>query len=169
MGELIKALKRAQIIEQAEPGQGYTLSSGNQSSFYVHLKKAYGDSYLLNLLVNHMYPIIDRRVDTLAGEGMGGIPLTTALSVKYGFNLTLVREQPKSYGTKRWLEGYVPQSRNRVAVIDDVFTTGGSLTRTIDILRLTGAEIVQACVVVKRQEGELTVPLHYLLTLEDLV
>ena len=56
-----------------------------------------------------------------------------------------------------------------VVLVDDVFTTGGSLRKMIEVIRSTGAEILGCYVVVKRGEGELEVPLHYLFVAEDLL
>lgn len=46
---------------------------------------------------------------------------------------------------------------------------GGTIRSLIDILKPTGAEITCAYVVVKRGEGALSVPLHYLFTLDELL
>ena len=68
-------------------------------------------------------------------------------------NLTLVRDEPKKHGKGGWIDGYVPNEQDKVVLVDDVFTTGGSLRKLIKILEPTKAEIIGVYVVVKRGEG----------------
>jgi orotate phosphoribosyltransferase len=54
----------------------------------------------------------------------------------------------------RWIEGDI-QPGERVAIIDDVATTGGSTIKAIDRARSGGLEVVRAVIFVDRQEGGL--------------
>jgi len=108
-------------------------------------------------------------VNCVACEGYGGLPLGTAISLIRGYSLTLVRQNPKKYGTRCWIDGHLPVEDDKILVIDDVFTTGGSLRRMTDVLTKNGGRVIGAGVVVKRGEGKMYVPLRYLLTAEDLL
>ncbi len=144
------------------------LSSGEDSTVYIDIKRAYGNPLILNKIAQEIYVRMDQRATGVAGSDYGGIPLATALSVRYNLYLTLTRKSPKSHGTERMLEGHIPNNQDRLIVVDDVFTTGHSLAETIKILESTQAEILGAAVVVKRNEGNFGYPLLSLFTLEDL-
>ena len=58
---------------------------------------------------------------------------------------------------------------DKVAVVDDVFTTGRSLRESTSILEILESDILGCFVVVKRGEGELNYPLSYLIDLKELL
>lgn len=147
----------------------FNLSSGGVSEVYFDLKEAFGNPELLNCIANNLYTLVDKKPDFVAARGLGGVTLATAISLKHGINLTLVRDKQKDYGTCRLIEGYAPKQNDSGIIVDDVFTVGTSLKKSIDILKPTGAQIIGCYTIVKRGEGELSVPLHYLYTLEDLI
>jgi len=137
--------------------------------YYIDIKRAFGDSDALNLMANELWFEIDNRTTCIAAVGYGGIPLATPISLLYGLNLTLVRDESKKHGRKTWIDGYVPTKRDKVSIVDDVFTTGRNLRKIIKILEPTGAEILGCHVVVKRGEGKLKIPFTYLMTAEQLL
>jgi orotate phosphoribosyltransferase len=161
--DLVQILKPLEIILR-EP---ITLASGVTSDFYVDIKKAYGYPKALNIIAEELWERIDKRTTCIATAGYGGLSPATVISSRHNLNLTLVRDEPKKHGKGGWIDGYVPSKQDKVVLIDDVFTTGGSLRKLIKILEPTRAEIIGAYVVVKRGEGDLSVPLTYLLTPED--
>jgi orotate phosphoribosyltransferase len=63
-----------------------------------------------------------------------------------------VRKEVKSHGTGKLLEGPF-QKGDRVAVIEDVITTGGSALRAIDAVRTAGGAVVGVLALVDREEG----------------
>jgi orotate phosphoribosyltransferase len=65
-----------------------------------------------------------------------------------------IRKHQKDHGIVRWIEGDLSPG-DRVAVIDDVATTGGSTIKAIERSRAEGLEVVGAVVLVDRQEGGL--------------
>ena len=163
ISDLIRVLKPLEIILN----ESVILASGKPADFYFDVKKAYGYPGALNMIADELFDKIDKRVSCIAASGYGGLSLATAISSRHNLNLVLVRDTPKKHGKAGWIDGYVPNEQDKIAVIDDVFTTGGSLRKLIQTLETTQAKILGAYVVVKRGEGELTVPLTYLLTPED--
>jgi orotate phosphoribosyltransferase len=63
-----------------------------------------------------------------------------------------VRKEPKAHGTGKLLEGPIREG-DRVAVIEDVITTGGSALRAIEAVRSAKASVVGVLALVDREEG----------------
>ena len=158
--DLITRLKQLQIVHYGE----VELSHAGPAQLYFDVKKAYGDAEAFKLLTRRIGDKIPSRTSCIAGSGYGGIPLAAGISLMYGRNLALVRDEPKDHGIIKLIEGYLPGKDDKVAIVDDVFTTGNSLQKIIDIITPTGAEIVGCYVLVKRREGQLSVPVESLLT-----
>ncbi len=69
----------------------------------------------------------------------------------FGF---MVRKQPKGHGTKQWVEGRANLSAgDRVVVVEDTVTTGGSLLKAVEKVEETGLIVDHCIVVVDREEG----------------
>lgn len=116
---------------------------------------------------------IDPEIECLVGSGHGGITLASILSDRRYSNLSLVRVDSKGHGTGKSIDGYVPNSGDILEIVDDVFTTGGSLKKIYDALEPTGAIVKAAHVVVKRNdldvvETRLPFPVTYLINVTDL-
>jgi orotate phosphoribosyltransferase len=62
------------------------------------------------------------------------------------------RKEPKKHGLGKWVEGVSPRGM-RVAIVDDVITTGDSLLRAVELARNDGAEVVVTIGVVDREQG----------------
>ncbi|MBI2447969.1 hypothetical protein HYV44_00210 [Candidatus Microgenomates bacterium] len=163
--ELIKKLQELDIIYQ----NPVNLKNAGMADFYVDIKKAYGDPGALNMMADEVWKRIDQSITSIVAGGYGGLPLATTLSFKHKIHLTLVRDKPKEHGKNNWIDGYIPNEKDKVAIVDDVFTTGGSLKKMIEIVEPTGAEIVGCYVVVKRGDGDISCPLTHILTSEELV
>ena len=91
-------------------------------------------------------------VDAVAGLELGGVPLVTVVSQVSGLPALFVRKQTKTYGTRRLAEGGDVAGR-RLAVIEDVISTGGQVVESCRALRQLGAEIVSVLSVVDRELG----------------
>ena len=97
-------------------------------------------------------------------SGVGGLtfgadPLAVAAAFASEINAQpidafSIRKTKKDHGIIRWIEGEIHPGQ-RVAIIDDVATTGGSTIKAIERARSEGLEVVKAVVLVDRQEGGL--------------
>ena len=161
----LEKLKDAGVIIRAP----ISLKNAGKSDVYFDIKKAYGDPSLLREIAVAMIEQLPPETNCVAVEGHGGIPLGTVISLITGYNLTFVRKSPKGYGLSKMLDGHLPIEEDRIVVVDDVFTTGKSLRDMIDVLTKSRGKVVGAGVVVKRGDGEISVPLRYLFTAEDLL
>jgi orotate phosphoribosyltransferase len=83
-----------------------------------------------------------------------------------------VRKEVKSHGTQKLIEGKF-QPGFRVAIIEDVMTTGGSLLQAVDVVQKAGGKVeVVICIVDRLQGGRQSVEARGLrfepvFTLED--
>jgi orotate phosphoribosyltransferase len=80
----------------------------------------------------------------------------------------MIRKGEKSHGTAAKIAGPAPVPGERVALIEDVVTTGGSAFRALEVLEPTGVRVAEVVVLVDREEGaeaalrERSLPLHAL-------
>ncbi len=178
--ELIEELKRIPEIIYKDPyGRDVPLVSGYVSEYYVDVKKACGYPITLNTICNALYEILDKRTTCVVARGYGGVPIASRLAGECYLNLTLLRDKKKQHGKssliESWaglVEGHVLTKNDKASLIDDIWTTGGSLRRMIEDIKPSGAEIVGCYVVVRRGEGnldDLGIPVNHLLVTEDLL
>lgn len=166
--ELIQVLKAKGLLYSEEPIE---LKHGIKTRYYYDVKAAVGNPSALDLLAENLWKIMDKGTTCVADGGYGGVPLGTALELKYNLKHCMVRNKPKQHGKGGWIDGYVPTKEDKVAIIDDVATTGGSLNDIIKVIEPTGAEILGCYVVVKRGDAVLKHPytLKWVLTADDLL
>ena len=156
--ELIDMLCRKSFKYSKEPI--YKLVSGRMSQFYVNCKPvtlcARGMFLAGHLLFEE---IKDDNVTGVGGLTFGADPLAVATAFASELkakpiNAFSIRKTRKDHGMIRWIEGDI-QPGERVAIIDDVATTGGSTIKAIERARSEGLEVVRAVIFVDRQEGGL--------------
>jgi orotate phosphoribosyltransferase len=154
--ELIDMLCRKSFKYSKEPI--YKLVSGRMSQFYVNCKPvtlcARGMFLAGHLLFEE---IKDDDVTGVGGLTFGADPLAVATAFASELkakpiNAFSIRKTRKDHGMIRWIEGDI-QPDERVAIIDDVATTGGSTIKAIERARSEGLEVVKAVIFVDRQEG----------------
>ena len=154
--ELIDMLCQMSFKFSQEPI--YKLVSGRMSQFYINCKPvtlcARGMFLAGHLLFEE---IKDDDVTGVGGLTFGADPLAVATAFASELkakpiNAFSIRKTRKDHGMIRWIEGDI-QSGERVAIIDDVATTGGSTIQAIERAREEGLKVVKAVVVVDRQEG----------------
>jgi len=68
--------------------------------------------------------------------------------------LILVREKIKDHGTKKVIDGYIPNKKDTICIIDDVFTTGSSIRDTKEKLSITRARYTKSIVVLNRSKDK---------------
>lgn len=97
------------------------------------------------------------RVDAVGGLTLGADPIACAISyASASTNAPLraftVRKEPKTHGTGKLIEGAY-RSGDRVAVIEDTITTGGSARKAVEAVRAAGGTVVGVLALVDREEG----------------
>ena len=130
----------------------FTLRSGAVSNEYFDKYRFESDPVLLREIAAGMVDMLPEGVQALAGLELGGVPLATVASQISGLPALFVRKQAKTYGTCRLAEGGGLAGR-RLAVFEDVVTSGGQVIESCAQLRALGAEIVVVLCVIDRQAG----------------
>jgi orotate phosphoribosyltransferase len=130
------------------------------------------DPALLSRIAAAMLPLVPSEAEILAGVELGGVPIATAMSLASGKRAAFVRKTAKAYGTCLAVEGG-DLAGKRVAIIEDVISTGGAVRDAKAQLDAIGAVTIAVVCAVWRGpspaliEG-LDVPVFSALTVEDL-
>jgi orotate phosphoribosyltransferase len=153
--DLIALLAR----RSAKRGQ-FTLASGKQSTLYIdaRLTTMSPDGLaLIGPLGLGALRDAEWRVDSIGGLTLGADPVSYAVSYASALAGTpvrcfTVRKEAKAHGTGRLIEGSFREG-DRVAVVEDVITTGGSALRAVSAVRQAGGTVVGVLALVDREEG----------------
>jgi len=153
----------ADIIYRRSFGRGeVTLASGKTSDYYFDMKPAMLDPEGARLIAVMLHArAAAAGADYVGGLELGAVPLTgsvCAVSAAAGRPLRgfIVRKQAKGHGARKLIEGLAPGESlagMKVAVLEDVTTTGGSAALAIEACRAAGAEIALVLSIVDRGEG----------------
>jgi len=136
------------------------LASGRESDFFIDCKQtvltAEGHALVGAIMLDALVPLAPAAV---AGVELGGCPLASAIAtVSFlrgaPLDAIYVRKDAKDHGSRRDLEGntQIPAGA-RVALVEDVITTGGSTLRAVEKLRAAGYAIAGVVALVDRLEG----------------
>lgn len=154
--ELVELLRSKSFEYSEEPI--FKLVSGRLSQFYVNCKpttlSARGMYLIGHLIFDELKEL---NVDGVGGLTFGADPIAVAtafVSELKGQPISAfsIRKNRKDHGIVRWIEGDL-KTGNRVVIIDDVATTGGSTVTAIERARDEGMQVVKAVILVDRQEG----------------
>ncbi|MDF1477619.1 orotate phosphoribosyltransferase [Leifsonia sp. H3M29-4] len=154
---------RAQLIDfiaaEAVFHGDFVLTSGKRASYYVDLRKVSLDHRVAPLIGQVMLDLIADvpGVRAVGGMTMGADPIATAILHQgaargLAYDAFVVRKEPKDHGRGKQVEG-PDLAGQRVIVLEDTSTTGGSPLAAIDALLKVGAEIAAVAVVVDRDTG----------------
>jgi len=155
----LKPRLAALLLERSYHQGEVTLTSGRKSDYYFDCKQTAlhpEGSYLLGRL------ILDRVRPDIRGIGgptLGADPLVSAVCLLSHLDQRplpafIVRKNAKGHGTQRYLEGMANlTSGQRVAVVEDVVTTGGSLLKACAHTTEAGLAVAQVLCVLDREEG----------------
>lgn len=130
----------------------FKLRSGATSNVYFDKYQFESAPQLLSAIAVHMTEMVPDGTELLAGLEMGGIAIATAMSLISGIPVVFVRKKAKEYGTCKLAEGPTLRGR-RVAIVEDVITSGGQVIISGSELVALGAEISTVLCVIDRESG----------------
>lgn len=136
----------------------FTLASGRKSNHYFEGKRltlsAEGAYQVGKVIFDEL---ADTDVDAVGGLAIGADPIATAVALVSHLKgkpipSFIVREVPKQHGTRKKIEGHIKEGF-RVVIVDDVITTGGSVSKAIEAVEEAGCKVAKVIVLVDRHEG----------------
>lgn len=148
------------LAERSAKRGNFTLASGRQSTLYV-------DARLTTMSPDGLATIGPLALaamrdagwspDAVGGLTLGADPVSYAIAHASALAGTpvrafTVRKEAKTHGTGKLIEGPY-KSGDRVVVIEDVITTGGSALKAVDAVRAAGGTVIGVLAVVDREEG----------------
>src|SRR5262245_42313173 len=162
---MLDPTKRARLIdllrELSFERRRVTLASGRESDFFIDCKQsvltAEGHALVGELMFQALGDL--PACDAVGGVELGGCPLASAVSLishQQGRNLPAlyVRKERKDHGSAKLVEGEKALFPGiRVALLEDVITTGGSSLKAVKALEASGAKVVGIVALVDREEG----------------
>lgn len=139
----------------------FRLSSGRETDFYLDLRQTLmrprGIALAGDLVLDRLET--GAPVDAVGGMAVGAVPLVAAVLAAaarrdpetplLGF---FVRPQSKGHGLKRRIEGSFAAGQ-RVALVEDTVTTGGSTLAALDVVEAAGGTVARVLCLVDRGEG----------------
>jgi orotate phosphoribosyltransferase len=148
------------LADRSAKRGNFTLSSGRQSSLYIDARLTTMSPEGLALIGALGLDALQRsgwEVDAVGGLTLGADPIAYAISYASAstakpLRAFTVRKEAKSHGTGKLIEGPF-RAGDRVAVIEDVITTGGSALRAVDAVDSAGGTVLGVLALVDREEG----------------
>lgn len=158
-------LKSLLLTKSVRTGS-FTLASGKTSDLYVDCRTTALDPVGATLVGLLGWELVSREILTqfpdisaIGGMTMGADPISLAVGMTSALKnegkmlqVFTVRKEPKGHGRGKRIEGNF-NSGDRVIIVDDVITTGGSTLKAIDAVEAEGGRVAAALVLVDREEG----------------
>jgi orotate phosphoribosyltransferase len=159
----------------------FRLASGREASFYLDAKQVVLDAHgamLVGRAILERLRSLGPLPAAVGGMSIGADPITSAVITMAGVEGIplkgfMVRKEPKDHGTKKYVEGPVEPGQ-RVVIVEDVTTTGGSSLLAIDRVHEFGLIVERVVTVIDRLAGAKDafaargIPLESLVTIRDL-
>ena len=156
----------------------FTLASGKKASYYLDCRKVTLDARGARLIAEGILELLGEAMpNAVGGMAIGADPITAAVITLAGLREIdlkgfIVRKEAKHHGKGRAVEGPVTPG-DRVVIVEDVVTTGGSSLRAIDQVEQFGLRVERVIAIIDRLEGgaeafqQRGIPLTTLLTVRD--
>jgi orotate phosphoribosyltransferase len=129
----------------------FTLASGLPSPTYIDCRKLISYPRIRSTLMDFLTVTVMRDAgfeafDNIAGGETAGIPFAALVAERMGLPMSYVRKKPKGYGRNARIEGEMREG-DRVLLVEDLTTDGGSKLSFVDAIRDTGASCAHTAVI----------------------
>ncbi|MBN2848459.1 MAG: orotate phosphoribosyltransferase [Coriobacteriia bacterium] len=142
--DVLAALREAGAILHGH----FQLTSGRHSDTYVQCARVLEDPALTTRLAEAMAARVSGRgVDMVAAPAVGGIIIGFAVARALGVRFIFSERQ---HGAMTFRRGFSVEPGERVLVVEDVVTTGGSVAEVVDLVRGAGGEVVAVTSIIDR-------------------
>jgi len=159
----------------------FVLASGKPSPTYIDCRKLISFPRIRSTLMDFLTVTVMRNAgfeafDNVAGGETAGIPFGAWVAERMAVPMTYVRKKPKGYGRNARIEGDMSEGQ-RVLLVEDLTTDGGSKISFVDAIRETGATCAHTAVIfyygifpqTEKTLGDHGVTLHHLCTWWDVL
>ncbi|KNX42215.1 Orotate phosphoribosyltransferase [Roseovarius tolerans] len=159
----------------------FTLASGLPSPTYIDCRRLISYPRIRSTLMDFLTITVMREAgyeafDNIAGGETAGIPFAALVAERMALPMTYVRKKPKGYGRNARIEGAMSEGQ-RVLLVEDLTTDGGSKLSFVDAIRETGASCGHTAVIfyygifpeTEKTLGDHGVALHHLCTWWDVL
>lgn len=159
----------------------FTHASGKQAPTYIDCRRIISFPRVRAALMDFLTCTVMRAAgheafDNIAGGETAGIPFAALVAERMALPMTYVRKKPKGYGKNARIEGAMTEGQ-RVLLVEDLTTDGGSKLSFVDAIRQTGATCGHTAVVFYYGIFDDTIPrlrahgveLHWLCTWADVI
>lgn len=159
----------------------FTLASGLPSPTYIDCRRLISYPRIRSTLMDFLTITVMREAgfeafDNIAGGETAGIPFAALVAERMALPMTYVRKKPKGYGRNARIEGAMGEGQ-RVLLVEDLTTDGGSKLSFVDAIRDTGASCGHTAVIfyygifpeTEKTLGDHGVALHHLCTWWDVL
>ena len=159
----------------------FTLASGLPSPTYIDCRKLISYPRIRSTLMDFLTVTVMRNAgfeafNNIAGGETAGIPFAAFVAERMALPMTYVRKKPKGYGRNARIEGAMTEG-DRVLLVEDLTTDGGSKLSFVDAIRETGASCAHTAVIfyygifaeTEKTLGDHGVSLHHLCTWWDVL
>ncbi len=130
-------------------------SSGKKLPYYVDLRLIPSYPGIFHKIIDAYIDLIKKdniTFDRIAGVPIGALPFAAAIAYKLKKPLLIIRKEPKEHGREKQIEGVLNKGE-KVLIIEDLVTTGGSVIKTKKVLENCGAVVCDVAVILDRYEG----------------
>ena len=129
----------------------FTLASGLPSPTYIDCRKLISYPRIRSVLMDFLSVTVlleagMEAFDNIAGGETAGIPFAALVAERLALPMTYVRKKPKGYGRNARIEGMMTEGQ-RVLLVEDLTTDGGSKLSFVDAIRATGASCAHTAVI----------------------
>ncbi len=129
----------------------FTLASGLPSPTYIDCRKLISFPRIRSVLMDFLAVTVMREAGfeaftNIAGGETAGIPFAALVAERLALPMTYVRKKPKGYGRNARIEGVMKED-DRVLLVEDLTTDGGSKVSFVEAIRETGAACAHTAVI----------------------